>query len=495
MKQTGVVACVLAPHPPLLIPEIGKGDLAAVKATALAMEELACRVKQSRPDVVIVISPHAPLFEDVIAILTDDPLSGDFSTFGVSRAAYSFRNDPELIDAIMDQSARAGIMTYRFDSRSRRRYGRAQGLDHGVLVPMHFIGKETGPEVPLVAMGTALLTRNELYDFGKVIDKAAGELKRRAVLVASGDLSHRLIPQAPAGYDVKGREFDETLICLLRDMDVEGILSLDDSLLERAGECGYRPLVTALGALDGDDPKSEVLSYEGPFGVGYGCVIVGPDVDSTEGCYSASCDSASHGSTSCDSKSCDSTACDSPSCDSTAYDSSPCSSRESFPVRLARAAVESYVKYREIIEPPDDIGEESRRQAGVFCTLRIEGQLRGCIGTIEPTTGSIPEEIIRNAIAAATEDPRFLPVRKNELSSISYSVDVLMPSQRVHSIDELDPKVYGVIVRKGRKRGLLLPDIEGVDTPHEQVAIAKRKAGIGQDEEVELRRFEVKRYT
>ncbi len=480
MKQTGVVACVLAPHPPLLIPEIGKGDLAAVKATALAMEELACRVKQSRPDVIIVISPHAPLFEDVIAILTDDPLSGDFSTFGVPRAGYSFRNDPELIDAIMDQSARAGIRTYRFDSRSRRRYGRAQGLDHGVLVPMHFIGKETGPEVPLVAMGTALLTRNELYDFGKAIDKAAGELKRRAVLVASGDLSHRLIPQAPAGYDVKGREFDETRICLLRDMDVEGILSLDDSLLERAGECGYRPLVTALGALDGDDPKSEVLSYEGPFGVGYGCVIFSPDVDSTEGCHSASCDSTSHDST---------------SCDSTACDSQPCSSRESFPVRLARAAVESYVKHREIIEPPDDIGEEFLRQAGVFCTLRTEGQLRGCIGTIEPTTGSIPEEIIRNAIAAATEDPRFLPVRKNELSSISYSVDVLMPSQRVHSIDELDPKMYGVIVRKGRKRGLLLPDIEGVDTPYEQVAIAKRKAGIGQNEEAELRRFEVKRYT
>lgn len=172
-----------------------------------------------------------------------------------------------------------------------------------------------------------------------------------------------------------------------------------------------------------------------------------------------------------------------------------CSSCESFPVKLARAAVEAYVKHGKIISPPEDVPQEFLGQSGVFCTLKINGELRGCIGTIESTTGSISKEIIRNAIAAAAEDPRFQTVSKDELARLRYSVDVLMPGEPVQGLDELNPRLYGVIVRKGRRRGLLLPDIEGVDTPYEQVAIAKRKAGIRQNEDVEIERFEVKRYT
>jgi AmmeMemoRadiSam system protein A/AmmeMemoRadiSam system protein B len=460
MKQTGVVLCALAPHPPLLIPEVGKRDLTVVKATQKAMGKLARRVSQAKPDVIIVISPHAPLFHDVIAVLVDHRLSGDFSRFGAPCAGYSFRNDTELASAIMDEAARVGVRTYKYDLGSGDRHRRPQGLDHGVLVPMHFIGEEVGQDVPIVVMGTALLPRDKLYAFGQAIDKASRRLGRRAVLVASGDLSHRLTPEAPAGYSARGREFDEKLIQFLRDMDVKGILSLDDSLLDEAGECGYRPVVTALGALSGDEVRSEVLSYEGPFGVGYGCAVFGPEMDSADCC-----------------------------------DSGECCSCESFPVKLARAAVEAYVRNGKMISPPEDVPQEFQGQAGVFCTLKINGELRGCIGTIESTTGSIPKEIIRNAIAAASEDPRFHPVKEDELGSLCYSVDVLMPSQRILGLDELNPKTYGVIVRKGRRRGLLLPDIEGVDTPYEQVAIAKRKAGISQNEDIEIERFEVKRYT
>lgn len=460
MKQTGVVLCVLAPHPPLLIPEIGKGDIRAVKATQEAMGELARRVNQAKPDVIIVISPHAPLFRDVVAVLVDDPLRGDFSAFGVPEAKYRFRNDPELVSAIVDEAGKIGVRIYRFDSESGGMSRRPMGLDHGVLVPMHFINKEVGQDVPVVVMGTALLPRDVLYAFGQAIDKAARRLERKAVLVASGDLSHRLTRQAPAGYSPRGREFDERLIQLLRDMDIQGILSLDDSLLDEAGECGYRPVVTALGALFGDDLRSEVLSYEGPFGVGYGCALFGPEMDLARNC-----------------------------------DSGRCSSGESFPVKLARAAVEAYVKSGKRINPPEEIPREFQGRAGVFCTLKISGELRGCIGTIEPTAGSIPQEIIGNAIAAATQDPRFHPVREDELGSLHYSVDVLMPSEPVFGLDELNPKLYGVIVRKGRRRGLLLPDIEGVDTPEEQVAIARGKAGIGPNEDIELERFEVKRHT
>lgn len=462
MKQTGVVLCVLAPHPPLLIPEIGKDDIRAVKATQKGMEELARRVGCAEPDVVIVISPHAAFFLGSIAILADDPLSGDFSAFGVPEAKYSFRNDLELVSSIADEAGKVGVTVDILESRRGGMLRRPRRLDHGVLVPMHFISEELDPDVPLVVMGTALLSRKMLYRFGQAIHKAAERLGRRAVLVASGDLSHRLTEGVPAGYRPEGKEFDERLIQYLQDADVKGVFSIDDSLLEAAGECGYRPVVTALGALSGRGFKSEVLSYEGPFGVGYGCVVFSPEAGSTE-----NCDSRAQGGRCV----------------------------ESFPVRLARAAVETYVKSRKKISPPEDIPEEFQGRAGVFCTLTIGGALRGCIGTIEPTTGSLAREIIENAIAAATQDPRFQPVREEELARLSYSVDILMPSEPVSSLDELDPKVYGVIVSKGRRRGLLLPDLEGIESPAEQVEIARRKAGIGPDEDIQLERFEVKRHT
>jgi AmmeMemoRadiSam system protein A len=460
MKQTGVALCILAPHPPLLIPQVGRKDISSVKGTQKAMEELSHRVSRTEPDVIIIVSPHAPLFHDGISILTGDVLRGDFSRFGAPGAKYIFRNDSLLVSAIKDEAAEVGIKMYEYRLRNDDKYSRFDGLDHGVLVPMHFLSNKAGQDIPIVVMGTAPLDRAQLYNFGKAVDSAAEKLKRKAVFVASGDLSHRLTPHAPAGYSRLGREFDERLMQLLRDMDTEGILAIDDQLLDEAGECGYRPVVTALGTLSGKDVCSEVLSYEGPFGVGYGCAIFGLKTELKE-----ANNPLQHG------------IC------------------RSFPVELAKSAVESYIKHGRRINPPPDIPREFQRRAGVFCTLKIKGNLRGCIGTVKPTTGSIAEEIIRNAIAAATGDPRFHPTSKSELDDISYSVDILTPPVCVHSIDDLNPKVYGIIVSKGSKQGLLLPDLDGVDTGPEQLAIAKRKAGISRDEDVEIKRFRVKRYT
>jgi len=164
-------------------------------------------------------------------------------------------------------------------------------------------------------------------------------------------------------------------------------------------------------------------------------------------------------------------------------------------VRLAKQAVEEYVKAGRVLKTPKELSEEMKQKAGVFVSLKKHGQLRGCIGTIQPVTDCVASEIIRNAISAATEDPRFLPVAEEELEDLDYSVDVLCPSEKVKDISELDPKRYGVIVSKGMRRGLLLPDIEGVNTVEEQLKITKLKAGISpDDEDVEIERFEVKRY-
>ncbi len=163
-------------------------------------------------------------------------------------------------------------------------------------------------------------------------------------------------------------------------------------------------------------------------------------------------------------------------------------------VALAKRAVEEYVRDRRVITPPEDLSPEMKQRAGVFVSLKKNRQLRGCIGTIVPTTGNVAEEIIKNAIAAATEDPRFYPVQPEELDEIEYSVDVLSEPERVNDLSELDPKKYGVIVIKDLRKGLLLPDLEGVDTVEEQLRIAKMKAGISPDEDCEIYRFTVKRY-
>lgn len=440
-----LVMCALSPHPPLLIPDVGGTSLGAVKRTKAAMEELAGRAKEAKPESIIVISPHGPVLQDAIGLVEDASPRGDFGGFGAPGVRLEFKSDPGLMEAILREAGAAGVPVARIGARD--------GLDHGTMVPMYYINS-AGVDVPLLAIGMGFLTSEKLFAFGKAVHRAITDLNRKVILIASGDLSHRLIPGAPAGYDPQGKLFDEKIVDLLGKVDAEGIINMDETLVERAGECGYRPIIMMLGALDGYDVRGEVLAYEGPFGVGYAVATF-------------------------------------------MLGEKRLRSRESESpfVYLARTAIEEFVRNRKVIDPPGEIHPLMQRQAGVFCSIKKHGRLRGCIGTIAPTCENIAWEIIRNAIHSATEDPRFVPVQPEELEDLTYSVDVLSEPEPVSGIDELDPLRYGVIVRKGWRTGLLLPNLEGVTDAREQVAIARRKAGIGPDEEVDLERFEVVRYT
>lgn len=165
-------------------------------------------------------------------------------------------------------------------------------------------------------------------------------------------------------------------------------------------------------------------------------------------------------------------------------------------VELARRAIEEYVKNGRVIPPPppEEMTPEMKEKAGTFVSLKKHGELRGCIGTFLPTQPNVAQEVIKNAIAAATQDPRFPPVQPQELPELTISVDVLSPPEPVKDLSELDPKRYGVIVRSGWRQGLLLPDLEGVDTVEQQLAIAMAKAGISPGEPIEVYRFTVRRY-
>lgn len=162
-------------------------------------------------------------------------------------------------------------------------------------------------------------------------------------------------------------------------------------------------------------------------------------------------------------------------------------------VKLAREAVENYVRHGKVLRPRELTAEMASR-AGVFVSIKKRGELRGCIGTFAPTRANIAAEIVANAVCSATQDPRFTPVEASELDDLEYSVDVLTEPEPVKSVAQLDPKKYGVIVECGFRRGLLLPDLEGVDSVEEQIEICRAKAGISAEEPIKLYRFQVKRY-
>lgn len=454
--------CYLVPHPPIIVPEIGQGEEKKAEKTIEAMEEIARDIAEKKPEVIVVITPHGPLFRNAVAVSASREFKGDFGGFGHPGVILSFTGNHDMAFDIMEEAAREDIPVIAVDDNTRWKYGISDGLDHGALVPLYYINRRY-QGFGLVHITYGLLSPEQLYSFGKCIRRVVEKRKKHASIVCSGDLSHRLIRGAPAGYSKRGAVFDQSLVESLRKMDVDRILDMDPQLLEEAGECGYRSVVIMLGALDGYSVKSRILSYEGPYGVGY-CVasfeILQPDPDRAR----KGKDVAVH-----------------PEGDS--Y------------VRLARLALETYVTKGKIIDPPEGLPEEMlSKKAGVFVSLKLNGRLRGCIGTISSTTDSIAREIISNAISAGVRDPRFYPVGPGELGRLEYSVDVLGQPEAIESIEDLDVKRYGVIVRSGRRSGLLLPDIEGVDTPRQQVAIALQKAGISPGEPYKLERFEVIRH-
>jgi len=463
-----VVYCGISPHPPIMVPEVGHAESNRVAATQQALLELGRRIKNSGAETLVIISPHAPVFQDVVGINGMPSLKGDLGSFRAGQVVFELENDRLLVSEIKSKAAELGLVVVELDKNMEKQYFISLRLDHGVTVPLYFLRK-AGVELPLVHVSMAVAPVEKLYLFGIAVRRAAKSLGRKVALLASGDLSHGLTKDAPGGYLPRGKEFDRQIAELLSGPDVEGILKMDQSLIQQAGECGYRSIVMMLGALDGYNVKAEVLSYEGPFGVGYLVASFEPGDENAERSFLTKLQ-AEHQEKIARRR-----------------------AGESFLVKVARETLEKYVK-NEPLPHITDVPEEFRARAGVFVSIKKHGNLRGCIGTIAPTKPNIVEEVAANAISAGNYDPRFQPVREDELEELEYSVDVLQPPEPVRGIDELDPKKYGVIVRAGRRSGLLLPDLEGIDTAEEQVSIARQKAGISPDEQIKLERFEVVRY-
>lgn len=495
-----ILAAYAVPHPPLIIPTVGRGEERGIQDTIDAYRNVARRIAALRPETIVVVSPHAPLYRDAFHVTDSAALSGSMAPFGAPQTQVDIRTDGEFVYALAQAAEAAGIPL----AGSKRRDG---GMDHATFIPLWFANeaiREAGeePSYRLVRVGLSLLAPDVHRRLGALVAGTATALGRATVLIASGDLSHKLKADGPYGFAPEGPVFDGRIAEIFSSGDLDELFAFDEDFCEAAAECGLRSFQIMTGALEaeaagvdgacsvaGDDGAfgHELLSCEGPFGVGYAVAAFERQGASAKACAFAE----------------DGDAAAAAGVDGTADDRHgertdvTGAEQDVDPyVALARASVEGFVRTGRPIPRPDGLADELlTERAGVFVSLHEDGELRGCIGTIGPTEPCVADEIIQNGVSACSRDPRFPVVRPEELDFLEYSVDVLFPAEPVEDESELDPARYGVIVSKGWRRGLLLPNLEGVDTVAQQVGIAKRKAGIGLGETgVQLERFEVVRH-
>ncbi len=459
---------VIAPHPPIIVEGVGGSRREPAHDTIAALGTIGQALAHHAPETLVLMSPHAPALADAIAVDAAEEHRGSLGDFG-DWTPHRWQGDPDLAQLIAERLEDAGVPTQLRSADARLRGG---SLDHGALVPLSFLDPQH--RFRLVVLSLSYLPYAEHRRVGEAARQAAESLGRRVVFIASGDLSHRLTPDAPVGYSARAKELDAEIVRLVSAGRLAELPKIPMPLIEAGGECGLRSFI-ALGGFCGDDPvPTKVLSYEGPWGVGYLNAIAGQAGVEALRAVSA----GERGG-------------DSPTSTVGFKGGSP-GHDESEVVRLARATIEARVHGSDA--PPAVLSGDYPDRAGAFVSLHIGDALRGCIGTILPTRATLAEEVAANAIEAATGDPRFSPLRSDELNVLDVKVDVLHEPEAC-KLSDLDPKTYGVIVSSGWRRGLLLPDLEGVDDAEDQVRIALRKAGIRPGEPCSYERFKVDRYT
>lgn len=458
-----IVAAFMVPHPPMIVPDVGRGSEKQIEKTIKAYEKVADEIAALKPETIIVSSPHSVMYSDYFHISPGSGAVGSFADFSAPQVKFDVEYDEELVKVICARAEESGFPAGRLGEK------RAE-LDHGTMVPLWFILKKY-KDFKLVRTGLSGYDLLKHYEYGMMIKDAVESLGRRVVYVASGDLSHKLQEYGPYGFAEEGPLYDKRIMDVCSGARFGELFDFDESFCQKAAECGHKSFVIMAGVLDGQAVEASEYSHEDVTGVGYGiCSFVPKGVDESRHFLKARLEHVEDELLQKRIK-------------SDAW------------VKLARESAEYFVRNGHEMELPDWVPEELLKvRAGAFVSVHKFGSLRGCIGTIVATKENLALEIIHNAVSAVSEDPRFEPVTEDELKYLDINVDVLGEAEKISSPDQLDVKKYGVIVQSGYKRGLLLPDLDGVDTVEQQISIAKRKGEIAPGEDVDLFRFEVVRH-
>lgn len=458
-----IIAGFMVPHPPLIVPAIGRGSEKEIEETTAAYERVADEIAEIEPDTIVISSPHTVMYQDYFHISPGKGARGNFGDFGAPEVSFEEEYDTELVSEICRMADECHFRAGTLGERDR-------ALDHGTMVPLYFIRKKyQGGKI--VRIGLSGLPLTEHYALGMMIEQAVEKLGRRAVYVASGDLSHKLQDYGPYGFAEEGPVYDDRIMDVMGRASFGELFDFDENFCEKAAECGHRSFVIMAGAMDGRKVTANRYTHQDVTGVGYGiCSFYPGEHDDGRKFLDKYLDE---------------------------QEKKASEQRENADayVKLARESLESYITKGEVITIPEGLPEEMlEKQAGAFVSIHENGMLRGCIGTILPTTSCVAQEIIDNAVSASTRDPRFDPITPEELRWLEINVDVLGEPEDIDSPEELDVKKYGVIVSCGGRRGLLLPDLDGVDTVEQQIKIAMRKGGIEPGEKIKLQRFTVTRH-
>ena len=257
-----IAGAFMVPHPPLIVPEVGRGQERNIQSTIDAYHEVGRRIGRLKPEVIVLISPHQTMYADYFHISPGTGARGDFGRFQAGQVKTEVAYDTEFVEQLCRKAGKAGLPAGTEGEQTSR-------LDHGTMVPLYFVN-QYWRSYRLVRMGLSGLSFSLHYQLGQNLRETAEALDRRMVLVASGDLSHRLKPDGLYGYQKEGPEYDRRVMEAMGKGKFQELLKFDESFCERAGECGHRSFVITAGALEQEEITPQRLSYEGPFGVGYG---------------------------------------------------------------------------------------------------------------------------------------------------------------------------------------------------------------------------------
>lgn len=475
----------IASHPPVIVPEVGDGRELMADKTIRGMRDLGLKAAALKPEIIVLITPHGNVFQDGVSVVYEKSITGNLSDFGAPEVVLEKECDMGLLEEMNRRFAQSECQTIFLNQQTAEEYDLERKLDHGCLVPMYYLEKYH-PDYKVVHITIGELSLIELFRTGRVLREAIEAYDKSAMILASADLSHCLKDEGPYQYNPMGSVFDEAITQGIANRDYYSILTLPPKIYEPAGQCGLRPIVMALGATDSIKTHSQLLSYEGPFGVGYLTAFIDFALEEADPINESLITRYEHGMVK--------------------KHQERLLAEDAY-LALARLTIDTWVeekrklKLKDYLQKMEDASVKEameNEQAGVFVSIHKAGELRGCMGTSYAVTENVAEEIVRNAIEACAYDPRFLPVEPQELYQLEISVDILGQPQDVECLEELDPKKYGIIVEKGLNRALLLPDLAGIDTPEKQLAIAKEKGNIvvyeDDPEPLIIKRFTVERH-